>query len=214
MTLAAAPSKVILSGDGSTTAFSYTFAINSTDGSDIVVSIADNASPPNITVLSSNYSVDINNKHITYPTVGGVAPLAAGVNALPAGWQIILQRIEPVSQNVQLSDQNTINFASVEAELDKITMILQQLSEQIGRCLQYPVNVVPSAAQLNPSNLTVSITPLIATGTLAQLKAKAQLAPTVQFLCLATDLGTVGQFGFYIGNTTVGDMGFFFMGGA
>lgn len=212
MSLTATSNKNQYNGDGVTTVFPFTFPLPAgSTGSEIDVRVYDNNGAE--TVLSSNFSIDLNNKNVTYPNVGGQAPLAAGINALPAGWSIVIRRIEPLTQALVLTSQGVFDAKSIEGNFDKIVMMLQQLQEQLNRCLQYPANVVPTSQQLNPSALTVSITPLINNGTLAQLKAKAIAAPTVQFLCFGTDMGAVGQFGVYVGNTAIGDQGFIFLGG-
>lgn len=212
MALTATSNRNQHNGDGATTVFPFTFTLPAgSTGSDVEVRVYDASNVE--TVLSSNYSVDTVNSTVTYPTVGGQAPLAAGQNALPAGWSIVIRRIEPLTQVLALSSQGVFDADSIETAFDKLTMILQQIQEQLNRSLQYPANITPTAAQLNPTALTVSINPLIISGTLAQLKARAQAAPTVQFFCFATDMGSVGQLGFYIGSMSIGDEGFFFLGG-
>ncbi len=210
MTIAASTNSVTLNGDGATLSFSYPFRINTTDGSDIQVSVIDTLG--NVTPITSNYSVDVPNGRIYYPTVGGVSPLGVGVTALPTGWSINLRRVEPLSQVVSLSDQG-FSLPTLENGLDKITMILQQITEQLGRCVQYPVGTVPTAAMLNPSTFVLTVAPLITNASYESLKAQAAAAPTTQFWGFATNLGAVGVVVFYCGNTAVGDEGFIAFGG-
>ncbi len=215
--LTASPSKVIYQGDGNTTAFGFSIPLPAgSTGSELQVWIADNASPPNLTLLTGNYSVNVTTGIVNYPTVAGIAPLAAAVAALPVGWQIVIARVVPMSQPLSILSQGVFDGPSFAAELDRLTMICQQLAEVVARGLQYPINVVPSAQQLDPSQLTVSISPLIFNGTQSQCVAKAAAAPTTQFLCFGTDLGAAGTFGFYTGNATAGPNGdgFIWVGGA
>lgn len=211
-------SKQIYNGDGSTTVWTYTFDIAAgLAGSDVVVIIVD--SDGNLTFLPAtggNYSNDTVNKQITYPVTGGISPLDPSVNALPSGWQIIICRLEHITQAVSLVTQGPFSAQTIMSMFDYLTLICQQLQEQLDRCLKYPINVVPSSDQLDPTLLTVSITPLISNATFPQLAAQAAAAPTTQFLCFATDLGPNGTFGFYTGIATAGPNsdGFIWVGGA
>lgn len=211
MTLASSPNFVVYDGDGGTTAFGYAFTINTSDGSDIQVYVID--ADGNVTLLASNYSVNTTTAKVNYPTVGGVSPLGVGVNALPVGWQIVLMRVEPLSQTVVLTDQGVISLASIAGGMDKLTMICQQLQEQINRCVKYPVGSVASSTDVNAFIAAVNaiIAPPPLQGTYAYCKAIAALNPTTPRNCIVTDQGSSGtnQLFWYSGSVSVGDGGFF-----
>ncbi len=216
--ISAAPSKVIYQGNGSTTAFSFAMQLPvGSNGSEIVVSIIDNLG--NVTVPSGNYVVTVNpggaGGSVAYPTVGGVSPLGLGINALPGGWSIAIQRIVPLSQLLSIITQGVFDGPSLTAALDRLTMIVQQLQDQLSRCLQYPINVAPTANMLNPTTLILTLGNPITNATYPNLKAQAALNPTQAFWGLATDLGTPGEgeVVFYCGNALIGDGGFIVLGG-
>lgn len=204
MTIAAAQSKVIYAGDGVTTAFPFAFEIETTDGSDLQISVVDNLG--NVTLLTSNYSVDVANAKVNYPTVGGVAPLGLGVNAVPANWNLVINRVEPLSQTVSLSDQN-FSLPALEEGLDKIVMTLQQLQEQLNRAVLLPINTVQAAQPVvAPTVAPAGLVQL--SGTWNQLVTYAALNPTVQFLGYVNSGDLSGSWFFYSGNVLLGNQGF------
>lgn len=211
MSISSQSNRVQYAGDGGTTSFGYSFPIGTSDGSDIQVWICDDDGV--LTLLASNYSVNTVTARVNYPTVGGVSPLDPGVNVLPATWNIILLRIEPLTQNLALGNQGAFDAASINSELDKLTMICQQMQEQLNRAPKYPINTVPTITQLDPTTLTFTVAPIIVSGSYANLKATAAASPTAPFFGLATDIGNFGQFVVYTGNTLIGDQGFILLGG-
>lgn len=195
MSLSDSSNKITYAGDDVTTVFAITFALPvGSTGSDVYAYVIDDEG--NVTKLTSNYSVDVNALTLTYPTVGGVAPLDPGVNALPNGWQITLVREEPLSQTLQLLNQGVLDMPSLEKALDKLTMIAQQLQEQVARCFKAPINLPydPSSPITSPSVSTLTQ----ATGTLAELIAISDASPATARFGLATDIGG-GQLVFYPG---------------
>lgn len=209
MTLAASQNYAIFDGDGVTTTFPYTFGINTTDGSDISVYYIDSSGT--VTLVTSNYSVDVANSRVLYPTVAGVSPLASTDTAVPVGAQLELLRVEPLSQTVQLVDQGVFDPASIETGMDKITMICQQLQEQINRCVKYPLGTSPTTADVDAFIAAVSaiIQPPVISGTLAYLKSVSEGTPTTVRFGIATNLGTGNALMWYCGNATLGDEGWF-----
>lgn len=183
-------------------------------GAELQVTVIDNLG--NRTLLAGNYTVAVNPGNggtVNYPTVGAVSPLQPGVNFLPAGWSIAIARVVPLAQLLSILTQGIFDGPSFSAAFDYLMMAIQQMQDQLNRCIQYPIGTVPTAAMLNPTTLVLTIAPLITNAAYANLKAQAAAAPTVQFWGFATDLGMVGQLVFYCGNATVGDAGFFVFGG-
>jgi hypothetical protein len=211
MSLAALSSKVIYSGDGSTTAFTYSFPIQSTDGSDLIIFVVDDAGV--VTQLTGNYTVNVGTSTVNYPTVGGVSPLASGINALPNGWQIVIMRVEALTQALALTNQGVFDADSINDELDKLTMITQQLQEQIDRCVKYPVNTTPSTADVASFLAAVdAVMPPFSADTYANLKILSAANPTTRRWGYALDQGT-GQLYFYTANLSSGDQGWILVGG-
>lgn len=204
MTIAAAPSYSLGLGNGVLTTFGYTFPIFTTDGSDIQVWILDNLG--NSYLLSGNYSVNVGASQVNFPLVGGVFPLGVGVMALPTGWTIVIMRVEPLAQNMVLTNNGSFDGPSIMAAFDKIYAIFQQMQEQLNRCYKTPPGTAPS------STVTPNVAPQqpFNFGTYAYLKGLAQANPAVPFIGLATDLAEPGTYTmmFYTGNPNVGDAGF------
>lgn len=211
MTIAATINRNQFDGDGVTVLFDYTFEINTDDGSDIVLYVVDDDA--NVTELASNYSVDVANARISYPTVAGVSPLEPLIDALPVGWILVAMRVEPISQTTQLTDQGVFSSSALEGALDKLTMICQQLQEQIDRCVKYPVDQLPSSTDTDAFIAAVSaiIQPPMISGTYAYVKAIAAAAPTTSRMAAVNDQNDAGvdQLFWYCGSESVGDGGWF-----
>ena len=201
MSLSDSTTKVIYAGDangGTNTAgqtFDITFALpDDSTGTDVAVYVVDDLGA--VTLLTANYSVDVTALHVIYPTVGAVAPLLTGVNAVPVGWELVIARVEPLTQTVALTNQGVFDATAIEAEFDKITMICQQLQEQINRCYKAPINL--------PYNITAPVVPPTTTilsyvqDTLANLVIISNASPAIPRFAVATDIGT-GQLVFYPG---------------
>lgn len=213
MTVANPNSINVISGDGTTTLFSYTFQIPlSSNGSDIYVYVIDNLG--NVTRLTSNYTLNLQASQILYPVTGGISPLAVGINALPVGWTIAIYRIESLTQALNLITQGPFPAAGIMAAFDYITFVMQQLQEQISRCVTFPVGSTPSTSSRTVTQITIStangtiLGAITLTGTYANLKA-ASPKPAAYTFAWATDLGTAGALVFYSGNALVGDQGWF-----
>ena len=201
MSLTDSTPKIVYAGDangGTNTvgqAFDITFALPAgSTGTDVYGYVVDDDGT--VTKLTSNYSVDVGAKHFIYPTVGAVAPLEAGVNAVPVGWELVITREEPLSQTLTLTNNGVIDLPSLEKAYDKLTMICQQIQEQLDRCFKGPINMpyTPNVPVIPPStSLMVNVT-----GTLAQLIVISNASPTTAYFGTATDIGG-GQTVYYPG---------------
>lgn len=212
MGLTESATKIIYAGDGDTTSFGITMALpaNST-GTDIYVYVVDDEG--NITLLSSNYTVNVQALTVTYPNTGGVSPLPPGVNAVPTGWEIVLARVEPLSQTLALTNQGIWDGPSIDAAFDKLTMIAQQLQEQLSRCFKAPINVPYNVLAPLSSPAIQSLTSAI--GTLAELVVISNASPAKVWFGVATDVGG-GQLLYYPGyasTTGIQGTGWYAMGG-
>lgn len=209
MTLTATINRDQYDGDGITVLFPYTFEIDTDDGSDIVLFVVDDDG--NVTELTGNYSIDVANSRISYPTVAGVSPLEPLIAALPIGWVLVAMRVEPISQTTQLTDQGVVSMPAIEGGLDKLTMICQQLQEQIDRCVKYPVDQLPTSTDVDAFIAAVSaiIQPPAISGTFAYLKSISVGTPTTVRFGIATDLGTGNALMWYCGNSALGNDGWF-----
>ncbi len=202
----------ILDGDGASTVFGFTFQVpTGSTGTDIYVYIIDDDG--DVTPITSNYTLNLAAKTVTYPVVGGISPLGVGVNFLPAGWQIGIFRIESLTQALNLVTQGPFPSAGLMAALDMLTLITQQLQEQINRCVKYPIGQAPTSTDVNAFIAAVSaiIQPPMISGTYAYVKSVAATAPTTSRFATVTDQNDQGtqQLFFYSGNVLAGDGGWF-----
>ena len=211
MTVTNPINKNIFQGDGVTTAFSFTFQLPAgSNGSDIYLFVFDNLG--NLTAITSNFTLNLGGAQINYPTVGGVAPLAPGVNALPANWQMVAVRSESIIQALNLITQGPFSAAAIMAAFDYLTMICQQLQEQISRAVLVPINTPgPATPVVAPATAPIGV--IQVNGTWAQLVAYAQAAPTGQFFGFVSSGDQAGSQFFYTGNVAIGNQGFIAVGG-
>jgi len=195
MSLTDSPNKIIYAGDDVTTGFGITMPLlpNST-GSEIYVYVVDDDGV--VTLLTSNYTVNVGALTVTYPNTGGVAPLATGVNALPTGWELVILRSEPLSQTLALTNTGVWDGPSIDKAFDKLTMITQQLQEQLSRCFKAPINVPYNVLSPLSSPTIQSLTQAI--GTLAEIVIISNASPTTVRFGVATDVGG-GQLLYYPG---------------
>lgn len=63
---------------------------------------------------------------------------------LAQGWTITLVRRTPLTQEIDLLRQGELDAEVLEQGYDKLTMLVQELSEQIDRCIKYPVSAQTS----------------------------------------------------------------------
>ena len=149
MTVASAtPTKDTYTGNGTTVYFPFTFPIATTDGSDVFVYLTDPTTGLS-TLLTSNYSVDVEGAQVLYPIVTD-PPLPK----LPLLWKITIIRIENITQLMDLLNQGSMNAETLETAFDKLTFICQQIQEQISRAV---LQNVTQTSQLTMSPTTQSI---------------------------------------------------------
>lgn len=231
MTLTTTASKVVCLGNGSTTAFVYSFLIPL--ATDVVVTYTDALG--NSTQLSTSQytATPFGNPAggtITFPTSG--SPIASGTT-------LTIQRVVPLTQGTSISNQGAFYPEVVEAALDTATMQIQQLNTAIINSLQVPLTdssaptTLPGATQragqmlgfdsqgnpiaASPSSALVSsvMQPFVSAASLA---AAANLLGLPVFVGVGTTTGTAnaqilagtvpGSFTFVAGNKIAAIPGF------
>ena len=136
--------QVVYQGDGVTTAFPFTFRI--IDETDIKLLLLD--SDGTETDIDSDYYVDTTNNTVYYPPYyvdadnavhfpefapGQEPPMAEQPPVLAEGQKLVIYRKLPITQEKDLGDKWP--FYVIELGLDKLTMILQDIWDWLGRCL-------------------------------------------------------------------------------
>ena len=128
--------QVVYQGDGVTTAFPFTFRI--IDNTDIKLLLLD--SDGTETDITSDYYVDTVNNTVHYPgyASGAEPALSDRPPVLAEGQRLVIYRELPITQEKDLGDKWP--FYVIELALDKLTMILQDITDTLFRCLKIPVS--------------------------------------------------------------------------
>lgn len=144
-------SRIIFNGNGTATEFPYSFAI--IDDTDVKVMTVD---PDGVeTVLDSDYYVDVTASKVIYPGYppGEEPAESERPPVLPTGWQLVVYRDIPITQEANLG--NVWPFNVIEDALDKIIMILQNIYDGFKRSFKVSQSapsdvdiVVPIAANM------------------------------------------------------------------
>ena len=117
--------KNVYTGNGATTVFPYTFALNQDDGEYVTVVTADEAGAE---TAVTNFKVDTLSRTVTYPYPAG--------EPLPEGSRIAIRRAVPMTQELNLENQGPFFAEDIETALDRIVMQVQQINEQIDRSIK------------------------------------------------------------------------------
>lgn len=139
MTVASTSRKVVYSANDLTTSWPITFPYyDTTAGSDIKLYLTPSGGADQL-IDPLNYTVDVINDRVIYPTV------ASGLPPIATGNTITLARSEDFLQATHLTTQGPFVAANIESALDKITMELQEHKETLERTIQYPISQTPSS---------------------------------------------------------------------
>jgi hypothetical protein len=138
MTVASSSNRVDYTGNGSTTVFSFNFRILA--ATDLVVTKADTDGVETELVLNTDY------------TVSGVGSYSGGsitlASALTDGYALTIVRQVPITQETDLRNQGSFFAETHEDVFDRLTMVAQQLQEQIDRSAKLPVTRTEDADAL------------------------------------------------------------------
>ncbi len=130
MTVSTQLTKCVYSGNGLAREWSVDFPVSSLQ--DIRIFIT---SPQGVqSEVESNYEFDETSHILTYPT------LDSEMEPLATGWLITLVRCTPLTQGIDLLRQGELDAEVLEQGYDKLTYLIQELSERVDRCMKYPVS--------------------------------------------------------------------------
>jgi hypothetical protein len=127
--------------NGATTLFAVAFACFA--AADLYVVRTDASGVDTTLTLNTDYTVSLNADQTNSP--GGTITLVA---APAAGLQITILRNVALTQGTQLPNQGGWYPQVVEKAFDKLTMIVQQLGEQVGRAVKVGVSSAQTPDQL------------------------------------------------------------------
>jgi hypothetical protein len=166
MTVASSTSKSgPYAGNGVTTVFAFAFKVQQAADIKVVRTVTTNGTAVDTTLTSgADYTVAVNADQSASPG-GNVTILSAPAN----GQQITILRNVTATQGTSIPNQGGFYPRVVEAALDKLTMLVQQLSEESGRALK--VSVADSITNLQ--DLLLALNTAVATATSAESAATA-----------------------------------------
>lgn len=170
MTIETTTSSVTYQGNDATTVFTYGFLIPA--AADAVVSLTDIAGNTTTTIDPAAYTItglaDVNGGTVTYPLVG--SPITTASN-------LTIQRVLPLTQEVDLTNQDGFFPSVLEDALDNLCMEIQQVQEQIDRAVIFPVGTT-----VNVPALTAAILAGADQAAAAQAAAAVAVAAAAQTL--------------------------------
>ena len=124
-------------GNGVTTVFPFTFLLNAEDVNNVVVTLTNEHGQENAT---TDFTLSLNDKVVRYPK--------RGVQPLPHGWKITIQRQIPYTQTLNLTSQGPFFAEDIEAQLDRQEMQIQQLAEIVERTVRVSISSDIGSADL------------------------------------------------------------------
>lgn len=197
MTVSTTTNKITYSGDGATTSFAFSFP--GVAASDLQIYYTDTSG--NITLLSSSsYTVVLNAAVSPNPTgIGGTVTYPTSGSPIAVGTKLTILRTLPFTQTTSLSNQGVLYQPTIEAALDYIAMVAQQLNELLGRQLTVAVSdstptALPSAAQR--ANLYLGFdssgNPIAVAGSTSTNPVSSAMTPVVSAATLAASRTAYG----------------------
>lgn len=185
MTVASTSSKIPYTGNGVTTVFAFPYPFVA--ASDIQVYVAGV-----LKTLTTDY------------TISGTAPYPSGANitfvSAPAnGASIVIARVVPYTQTLDLVPNDPLPADSVEQRLDLNVMMVQQLLEQLGRAITIPITDVTGTNQALPAAATRANQTLIfdsvgnvTVGSISTVAVSVAMQPVVQAASLSAARTAMG----------------------
>ena len=137
---------VTVTATGGQTVFSYPFLIQATNQLEVIETL-DPTGTPTVTTLVEGTDYSVAGAGVA---TGGTITLLAGPypTGATAGTRYTLQRDVPIDRLSDFPFRGSFTSATVNTELDKITLILQELSRDLGRALTLRSNDPLSSIQI------------------------------------------------------------------
>lgn len=134
MTVSSAINKHIYQGNGVNRIWPYSFKLEDSEHLHVFLSGPDQLTEE----ITDGFLVDRDNKFVEYPVLDPNP--AAQLPVLKNGEGIVLVRLVPYLQELDLENQGAFHAERIENEFDLIVMMIQQLSERLSRCMSFPAN--------------------------------------------------------------------------
>ena len=126
MSISSSYAPVTTACNGSTTEFTFTWDIDTTD--QVVVTLIDSESAETTLTETTDYTVTATNQDFRSGPGGTVTT----VETYAAGYSIKLSRSTSITQATAFLTSGAITPAAIRNALDKLTMIAQELDDRIG----------------------------------------------------------------------------------
>ena len=128
MSITNTKAKSVYNANGTTTEWNLGFTYDDTV-SNVHIYIVD--ANDNETEVTSNYSIA--DGVLTYPTT------ASGLEPLAEGNKLVIVRDTPRTQDIELTSNGKLDGKVLEGGYDKLTLQVQELTEQVNRAVKFPV---------------------------------------------------------------------------
>jgi len=174
MTVHTRSNKVQYTGNGSARVWSYTFPCADEDWLKLYVT-----SGGVTTQVLNDYAVDLDDKTVTYPVSG---------TALTSQQTLTILRVLPLEQSLDLVNQGALEAESIEAALDEIVQMVQQIDERQRRTVM--AGVVEDAPSFDYDALHAAGVLAQEMGTRAQNAAISATTAAAQALAAASSANT------------------------
>jgi hypothetical protein len=153
-TVSSTTCRVSHSCNGSSTDFDFEFPIIETDDL-VVIHRVNSTGVETVLTETTNYSVAAtNNDFSSGGTVTTVETYASGIT-------LVLLRNTDMTQEADLEDSGVLRLETLEDEYDKLTMIVQEIQEELNRCLKYPKSDSSDLSAELPNSVDRTSTTLI-----------------------------------------------------
>ena len=149
---------------GATVAFPFSFLIFET--TDVVVTQTDLSGNETVLAITSAYTVAMNANQSSSP--GGTVTL---LSAPPAGYLITLSSDVPAVQPLVLTNTGGFYPTVISTALDYLTVLVQQLIEQMSRAVQVDIS-----SGINPATILASLNAAVSSAAASASSAASSLA--------------------------------------
>lgn len=192
MTISTTSIKAVATGNSATTVWPFNFPIP--NQASLIVTLIDVVTGNPTVVAPVNYSVT----GLGSPTGGSVTYPLSGP-PLTNATQIVIQRAVADTQSTSFANQSATYPADIEAALDYLTMITQQIVDAQSRSIVFSIaDTVPS--QLPPATaragkylaFDAAGSPIASPGPVAGVAVSAAMTPVVQAATTAAALALLG----------------------
>lgn len=154
MTVSSTTNKIQYTGNGATVAFGFPYLMFA--ASDLLVTLYDTTANADVSpapVLNGSATYDYTfagtfDATLGEYTAGGTITF---VTAPPANYRVTIERVVPQTQAVTLIDNSKFPANTVNGALDRLTVLVQRVSQLVGQALRYPSSDPSSVSAVMPA---------------------------------------------------------------